>query len=227
VNNAGPTDLLHTRDTDGPIGEVTLANWHRVLDSTLTSAYLVSHHALAPMIAAERGSSINISSIAAALAMPTTRRARCRRVLRRRAARGDARRRAGRQAPRAADARRRRPRGRRRWCRRGSRCIGCPGARSRRRRCASTTPCLPSLWHRRTSLSWRRAQEEDGARDLCGGGQPAERDLRDERDERVDHAGWLAHRDRLAGDLEPIAACGALDQAGGRGARADDVGAAA
>lgn len=70
VNNAGPTDLLHTRDTDGPIGEVSLANWHRVVDSTLTSAFLVTHYALAPMSEAGRGSVINISSIAAALAMP-------------------------------------------------------------------------------------------------------------------------------------------------------------
>jgi len=40
VNNAGPTDLLHTRDIDGPVGHVSLANWHLVLERTLTSAFL-------------------------------------------------------------------------------------------------------------------------------------------------------------------------------------------
>ncbi|MDO3402724.1 SDR family NAD(P)-dependent oxidoreductase [Mycolicibacterium neoaurum] len=70
VNNAGPTDLLHTRDTDGPIGEVTPASWHQVLDRTLTSAYLTTHHAMDLLVRSGSGVVVNISSIAAAQAMP-------------------------------------------------------------------------------------------------------------------------------------------------------------
>ncbi|MBD0859772.1 SDR family oxidoreductase [Gordonia sp. zg691] len=70
VNNAGPTDLLHTRDVDGPIGEVTLEAWHRLMDRTLTCSYLTTHHALDSLVRTGAGSIINISSIAAAQAMP-------------------------------------------------------------------------------------------------------------------------------------------------------------
>lgn len=70
VNNAGPTDLLHTRDVDGPVGEMTPENWHRVLDATLTGMYLTTHHALPALIRAGRSSIVTISSIAAAQAMP-------------------------------------------------------------------------------------------------------------------------------------------------------------
>jgi NAD(P)-dependent dehydrogenase (short-subunit alcohol dehydrogenase family) len=70
VNNAGPTDLLHSRDVDGPAGEVTLAGWERVLRATLTGAFLPTHAALGPMVAAGGGAIVHISSIAAQLAMP-------------------------------------------------------------------------------------------------------------------------------------------------------------
>lgn len=70
VNNAGPTDLLHTRDTDGPIGHIALDNWRKVLDRTLTSAFLPSRYAIAEMMRRRHGAIINISSIAAAQAMP-------------------------------------------------------------------------------------------------------------------------------------------------------------
>lgn len=70
VNNAGPTDLLHSRDVDGPLGRISPQNWHRVQDSALTSVYLTTRAALRPMMSAGRGSIVNISSIAAALAMP-------------------------------------------------------------------------------------------------------------------------------------------------------------
>ena len=70
VNNAGPTDLLHTREVDGPIGQIRLADWKRLVDQTLTSAFLVSHHALDLMVRGGGGSIVNISSIAAAQAMP-------------------------------------------------------------------------------------------------------------------------------------------------------------
>src|SRR5262249_38002655 len=70
VNNAGPTDLLHTREVDGPLGQITLANWHRLQDSALTSVYLATRAALETMAPAGRGAIVNISSIAAAQAMP-------------------------------------------------------------------------------------------------------------------------------------------------------------
>jgi NAD(P)-dependent dehydrogenase (short-subunit alcohol dehydrogenase family) len=70
VNNAGPTDLLHTRDTDGPIGHVSLENWRKVLDRTVTSAFLPAHYALPQMMQRRHGAIINISSLAAAQAMP-------------------------------------------------------------------------------------------------------------------------------------------------------------
>lgn len=70
VNNAGPTDLLHSRDVDGPLGQISPQNWHRVQDSALTSAYLTTRAALPAMTSARRGAIVNITSIAAALAMP-------------------------------------------------------------------------------------------------------------------------------------------------------------
>lgn len=70
VNNAGPTDLLHTRDVDGPIGEVTPDAWRKVMDRTLTGSYLATHFALDHLVRSGTGSVVNISSIAAAQAMP-------------------------------------------------------------------------------------------------------------------------------------------------------------
>jgi NAD(P)-dependent dehydrogenase (short-subunit alcohol dehydrogenase family) len=70
VNNAGPTDLLHTRDTDGPIGHISLDNWRKVLDRTLTSVFLPSRYALPEMMKRRHGAVINVSSLAAAQAMP-------------------------------------------------------------------------------------------------------------------------------------------------------------
>ncbi|NKQ54283.1 SDR family oxidoreductase [Amycolatopsis sp. K13G38] len=70
VNNAGPTDLLHTREVDGPLGQISPANWRRLQDSALTSVYLTTRAALEKMTPARRGAVVNISSIAARLAMP-------------------------------------------------------------------------------------------------------------------------------------------------------------
>lgn len=70
VNNAGPTDLLHSRDVDGPIGAVTPSAWRQLIDRTLTGSYLMTHFALEPLIRSGHGSIVNISSIAAAQAMP-------------------------------------------------------------------------------------------------------------------------------------------------------------
>jgi NAD(P)-dependent dehydrogenase (short-subunit alcohol dehydrogenase family) len=70
VNNAGPTDLLHARTVDGPVGAVSPANWRRVLDATLTGAYLTTHHLLPELTRAPQSVVVNISSIAAVQAMP-------------------------------------------------------------------------------------------------------------------------------------------------------------
>lgn len=70
VNNAGPTDLLHSRDVDGPIGEVTPSAWRELMDRTLTCSYLTTHFALSSLVRSGDGSVVNISSIAAAQAMP-------------------------------------------------------------------------------------------------------------------------------------------------------------
>jgi NAD(P)-dependent dehydrogenase (short-subunit alcohol dehydrogenase family) len=70
VNNAGPTDLLHTREVDGPVGEITPTNWARVLEATLSGAYLTTHHLLPALIRSGHGAIVSISSIAAAQAIP-------------------------------------------------------------------------------------------------------------------------------------------------------------
>jgi NAD(P)-dependent dehydrogenase (short-subunit alcohol dehydrogenase family) len=70
VNNAGPTDLLHTRTVDGPLGVLSPRNWQRVLDATLTGMYLTTHHCLPALVRSGAGTIVNISSIAAAQAMP-------------------------------------------------------------------------------------------------------------------------------------------------------------
>ncbi|MGQ0464195.1 MAG: SDR family NAD(P)-dependent oxidoreductase [Sporichthyaceae bacterium] len=70
VNNAGPTDLLHTRSVDGPVGEMSPANFRRVLDSTLFGAYLTTHHLLTELTKSLESTVVNISSIAAVQAMP-------------------------------------------------------------------------------------------------------------------------------------------------------------
>ena len=70
VNNVGPTDLLHSREVDGPLGTITLDNWRRVMDSTVTGAFLATRAALRSMMPVGRGVIVNISSIAAALALP-------------------------------------------------------------------------------------------------------------------------------------------------------------
>jgi NAD(P)-dependent dehydrogenase (short-subunit alcohol dehydrogenase family) len=70
INNAGPTDLLHTRSVDGPIGAVEPEAWRRLLDRTLTCAYLTTHFSLDLLVRSGSGAIVNISSIAAAQAMP-------------------------------------------------------------------------------------------------------------------------------------------------------------
>ena len=70
VNNAGPTDLLHGRDVDGPLGHVEPASFDRLMDRTVTAAYLPTRAALADMVEQRRGSIVAITSMAAAQAIP-------------------------------------------------------------------------------------------------------------------------------------------------------------
>jgi NAD(P)-dependent dehydrogenase (short-subunit alcohol dehydrogenase family) len=70
INNAGPTDLLHSRSVDGPIGVVEPQSWRRLLEHTLTCAYLTTHFAMDLLVRSGTGVIVNISSIAAAQAMP-------------------------------------------------------------------------------------------------------------------------------------------------------------
>jgi NAD(P)-dependent dehydrogenase (short-subunit alcohol dehydrogenase family) len=70
VNNAGPTDLLHSRDVDGFAGAISPEAWDKVQRSALTSVFLMTRTALPAMVRGGHGSIINITSIAAALAMP-------------------------------------------------------------------------------------------------------------------------------------------------------------
>ncbi|HEX3762891.1 MAG TPA: glucose 1-dehydrogenase [Kofleriaceae bacterium] len=61
INNAG----INVRK---PLQSVTLAEWHRVIDTNLTSAYLCSHAAYPLLQQAGRGKVINIGSILSMLA---------------------------------------------------------------------------------------------------------------------------------------------------------------
>lgn len=70
VNNAGPTDLLHSRDVDGPLGHVTPTSFARLMERTVTATYLPTRLALRDMTEARHGSVVMISSMAAAQAMP-------------------------------------------------------------------------------------------------------------------------------------------------------------
>lgn len=70
VNNAGPTDLLHGRDVDGPLGHVAPEAFGRLMERTVTGCYLPTRQALADMMTARRGAITMISSMAAAQAMP-------------------------------------------------------------------------------------------------------------------------------------------------------------
>ena len=63
VNNAG---IQHRE----PLLELTAADWQRVLDANLTSAFLVSREAARGMVAAGRGKIVNIASLQAELARP-------------------------------------------------------------------------------------------------------------------------------------------------------------
>ena len=63
VNNAG---IQHRE----PLLELSTTDWQRVLDSNLTSAFLVAREAARGMVAAGRGKIINIASLQAELARP-------------------------------------------------------------------------------------------------------------------------------------------------------------
>ncbi|CAM5183233.1 NAD(P)-dependent dehydrogenase (Short-subunit alcohol dehydrogenase family) OS=Castellaniella defragrans OX=75697 GN=HNR28_000946 PE=3 SV=1 [Castellaniella defragrans] len=64
VNNAG---IQHRQ----PMVELALADWQRVIDTNLTSAFLVGREAAKRMIPRQRGKIINIGSLTSALARAT------------------------------------------------------------------------------------------------------------------------------------------------------------
>ena len=64
VNNAG----IQLRK---PMVELTCAEWHKVLDTNLTSAFLVAREAAKRMLPRGRGKIINIGSLMSGLARPT------------------------------------------------------------------------------------------------------------------------------------------------------------
>jgi gluconate 5-dehydrogenase len=64
VNNAG---IQHRQ----PMVELALADWQRVIDTNLTSAFLVGREAARRMIPRERGKIINIGSLTSELARAT------------------------------------------------------------------------------------------------------------------------------------------------------------
>lgn len=64
VNNAG---IQYRR----PIVELDSANWHRVIDTNLTSAFLVSREAAKRMLPRKRGKVINIGSLMSGLGRAT------------------------------------------------------------------------------------------------------------------------------------------------------------
>lgn len=64
VNNAG---IQHRQ----PMVELPLADWQRVLDTNLTSAFLVGREAAKRMIPRQRGKIINIASLTSAVARAT------------------------------------------------------------------------------------------------------------------------------------------------------------
>jgi NAD(P)-dependent dehydrogenase (short-subunit alcohol dehydrogenase family) len=70
VNNAGPTDLLHSRDVDGPLGAVTPDSFATLMERTVTGSYLPTRRALRDMVESRHGAITMISSMAAAQAMP-------------------------------------------------------------------------------------------------------------------------------------------------------------
>ena len=53
---------------DRPAGETTLAEWEETLAVALTGVFLMSKHALAPMVAAGRGTIVNVASTAGLVA---------------------------------------------------------------------------------------------------------------------------------------------------------------
>jgi len=65
VNNAG----IHRR---GPLVDMSLADWQAVIDTNLTSAFLVARSVAPGMIARKSGKIVNVCSLMSDLARPTT-----------------------------------------------------------------------------------------------------------------------------------------------------------
>jgi gluconate 5-dehydrogenase len=65
VNNAG----IHRR---APLEEMSESQWREVIDTNLTSAFLVTRALVRPMIARRRGKIVNVCSLMSELGRPTT-----------------------------------------------------------------------------------------------------------------------------------------------------------
>lgn len=71
VNNAAPTDLVGPgRRSDGPVTEITLDGWDRVMDVALKGMVRCCKHCIPEMAKAGGGAIINISSAAGVLGVP-------------------------------------------------------------------------------------------------------------------------------------------------------------
>jgi gluconate 5-dehydrogenase len=73
VAAAGPLDILVNNagiQHREPMLELTDADWRRVIDTNLTSAFLVARAAAAGMVARGRGKIVNVASLQAELARP-------------------------------------------------------------------------------------------------------------------------------------------------------------
>jgi NAD(P)-dependent dehydrogenase (short-subunit alcohol dehydrogenase family) len=69
VNNAGPVDLIKS-GADQPVHEITTEGFDQIFRVTLYGPFWCCKYALPHMMAAESGSIVNISSIAAVTGMP-------------------------------------------------------------------------------------------------------------------------------------------------------------
>lgn len=70
INNAGPTDLLHSRSVDAPLGVIDLENWDALMGRTVTAVFLPTRYFLPAMTTARTGAIVNISSMSAVQPIP-------------------------------------------------------------------------------------------------------------------------------------------------------------
>jgi NAD(P)-dependent dehydrogenase (short-subunit alcohol dehydrogenase family) len=70
--SAGASDAptAQSREQDGPVSELILENWNRIMQVNITGTFLASKHAIPHMIRAAGGSIVNIASTAAMQGRP-------------------------------------------------------------------------------------------------------------------------------------------------------------